>query len=97
MGIMRAGGRDPLAEIAVVHFRRRDREVTSVGAGAIAESFIGEEEKRLVLAVIDLGNPDRAAGGEAEIVLLVDGIGDAAAGGLLKKLLASKSLLRMNS
>src|SRR3984957_14599579 len=67
---------DPFTEIAVVHLRSGDRKSGAVGSGAIAETFVGEEEKCLVLAVIDLGNPDRTADGEAEIVLLINRVGD---------------------
>ena len=64
-------------EIAGVHFRSGDGEGGAVGAGAVAEPLVGEEEECVVPAFFDLGNPDRAADGDAEIVLLIDGIGDA--------------------
>src|SRR5471030_3288164 len=73
---LHSGRGDPLAEVAVVHFWRWDRELRSVGAGAIAKTFVGEKEKRLFLAVINFRNPDRSADGNPEIVLLVNRIRD---------------------
>jgi len=80
-----AGGGDPFTEIAVVHFRSGDGERRSVGACTVAEAFIGEEENVFVLAVIDLGNPDRSAAGETEIVLLVNRVGDV--GGVVEEVI----------
>ena len=88
-------GSYPLAEVAVVHLGRRHGKGGAVRPGAVAETLVGEEEEGLVLAAIDFGDPNRSTDSGAEIVLLVNGTGIREA--LLKKLLASRSLLRRNS
>ena len=72
MGIIWPWRVHPVAEVAVVHFRGRNGTRRAVRAVAIAERFVAEEEECLVAAVVEFGDPDRAADRCAEIVLLVD-------------------------
>src|SRR5579864_6334151 len=62
-------GIDPLAEVAVIHFRRGHCRRNVRGAIAIAETFQREKEERLVSAVVDFGDPNRTAEGETKVVL----------------------------
>ena len=68
------GGHDaaasPATEVARVVRSGRNGQSLDVAAGAIAESLVSGEEERLVLAVVDLRDIDRAANGAAEIALL---------------------------
>ncbi len=93
---LRAGRGDPFAEIAVIHFRRGDGEGRAVGAGAIAETFVGEEEERLVSCrdkPWESRRDRRPSRRSRSACKSSSGCRTA----LLKKLLASKSLLRRNS
>ena len=65
----------PIAEVAIVHFRRGDGEDGIVGTDAVPEAFEGHEEKGLVPAVVYFRDDDGTGGGEAEIVLAIDGSG----------------------
>ena len=48
----------------------------AAGAHAVAEPFIGGVEEELVPPVDEMGNQYRAAGVDAEVVLLIDGTRD---------------------
>src|ERR1051326_1055974 len=62
--------REQVREVAADFSRRGDGEVSGGGV-SVRESFIGEKEEELVLAVDDLGYPDGAAGSHSPEVLAV--------------------------
>lgn len=55
--------------------RLRGSALKSCSSSAEAESFIVEEEKRLIRSVVDVRNADRPAEGSAEIILRIHGLG----------------------
>src|SRR5207249_9298153 len=63
---------DPVREIAVVHFGRRNAQRRRIRRLAVLEAFERDEEERPVLAVIRARNPYGTAPGRAVIVLPVD-------------------------
>ena len=73
-----AGVIHPVAEVAVVHFRRWYGALRTRGAFAVAEGFVAGKEEGLVLAVVEFRNVDGSAHRTAEIVLLVNGPRDTA-------------------
>src|SRR5262249_54650490 len=68
-----AGGIDPLAEVAVVHFGRGHGRGESGRPLAVPEAFVSEKEECLILPFVELRDPDWTARAEAEIVLLING------------------------
>src|ERR1019366_8960359 len=66
-----------VVQVARVKLRRRNAIGTGRGPDAVAEALVGDEEERLVFAVVQLGNPHRTAYRDSEIVLLVDRLGGA--------------------
>src|SRR5206468_12670844 len=57
---------DPVAEVPLVHLGRRHAEEVARGADPVAEPFHGAEEKRLLTAVVELRQDDRASHAPAE-------------------------------
>src|SRR5262249_47869031 len=58
-------------EIAVDHLRRGNGSPVRDGSIPVAEALVGCEEKRPIAPIVDFRNPDGAADGGAEIVLLI--------------------------
>src|SRR4029453_9252611 len=65
------GAVNPVGEIASVNFGCWNGLREAVGARAIAEGFVGEEEEGFVFPFVNFRNPDRAAYRGAEVMLLV--------------------------
>src|SRR5207249_1422236 len=61
-----------LAEIAIPVSVDRDGLQTRRRTEVVTERLIVEREERLVLAVVDLGNPDRPGEGKAEVLSSAD-------------------------
>ncbi len=64
-----------MAEVSAAHSRGGQRDEVACRVDHVAVYLIVEEEERLVVAVVELGNPDWAAYGAAKVVLAAARVG----------------------